>query len=96
MLFIGGLANVVKVFKMQQISGMRLERLRGGAQERLVHLREGQMPLIGEEQRRRRAADVVVVVEEERRKPPLVVVDVGEGQSRILKTPYKDVLVGQT
>ncbi|KAF5947560.1 hypothetical protein HYC85_013517 [Camellia sinensis] len=40
--FVGGLANVVKVFKMQQTDGMRLEKLRGGAQERLVQAREGQ------------------------------------------------------
>ncbi|KAF5451103.1 hypothetical protein F2P56_031399 [Juglans regia] len=51
--FLGGLANVVKVFKMQQLDGVRLEKLRGGAQERLMRLREGQVPLILEEQRRR-------------------------------------------
>ncbi|XP_009788724.1 uncharacterized protein LOC107830290 [Nicotiana tabacum] len=54
LLLIGGLMNVVKVFKMQQMSGLRLEKLRGGAQERLMQEREGQMPLIIEEQRRRR------------------------------------------
>ncbi|XP_074319795.1 uncharacterized protein LOC141656694 isoform X2 [Silene latifolia] len=48
-LFIGGLMNVVKVFKMQQIDGLRLEKLRGGAQERLVRVREGQVPLIIED-----------------------------------------------
>ncbi|KAF5731232.1 hypothetical protein HS088_TW19G00838 [Tripterygium wilfordii] len=53
MFFIGGLANVVKVFKMQQIDGLRLEKLRGGAQERLIQERECQVPLILEEQRRR-------------------------------------------
>ena len=41
MIFIGGLANAVKVFKMQQIDGLRLEKLRGGAQERLIREREG-------------------------------------------------------
>ncbi|PSS28800.1 Dynactin, like [Actinidia chinensis var. chinensis] len=51
--FVGGLTNVVKVFEMQQNS-MRLEKLRGGAQERLVREREGQVPLILEEQGRRR------------------------------------------
>lgn len=49
LLFIGGLMNVVKVFKMQQMNGLRLEKLRGGAQERLVREREGQVPLIIEE-----------------------------------------------
>ncbi|KAI3458032.1 hypothetical protein Pfo_014695 [Paulownia fortunei] len=78
-LFIGALANVVKVFKMQQLTGLRLEKLRGGAQERLVRIREGQVPLIVEEQRRLRAVDSVVE----------------EGQSREVPTPYKDVLVGQ-
>ncbi|XP_011005532.1 PREDICTED: uncharacterized protein LOC105111780 [Populus euphratica] len=38
MIFIGGLANAVKVFKMQQIDGLRLEKLRGGAQERILLL----------------------------------------------------------
>ena len=52
--FIGGLMNVVKVFKMQQMDGLRLEKLRGGAQERLIHEREGQIPLILEDQRRRK------------------------------------------
>ncbi|KAK6135344.1 hypothetical protein DH2020_030932 [Rehmannia glutinosa] len=81
LLFIGALANVVKVFKMQQLlDGLRLEKLRGGAQERLVLIREGQMPLIVEEQRRRRPVDV----------------NIEEGQSSEVPTPYKDVLVGQT
>ncbi|XP_057546789.1 uncharacterized protein LOC130825533 [Amaranthus tricolor] len=46
LLFLGGLMNVVKVFKMQQMNGLRLEKLRGGAQERLIRAREGQRPLI--------------------------------------------------
>ncbi|KAF6161639.1 hypothetical protein GIB67_017277 [Kingdonia uniflora] len=50
---VGGVANAVKVFKMQQMDGIRLEKLRGGAQERLNQVREGQVPLILEEQRRR-------------------------------------------
>ncbi|KAK1361173.1 Polypyrimidine tract-binding protein-like protein 2 [Heracleum sosnowskyi] len=59
MLFIGGITNVVKVFKMQQFdNGLRLEKLRGGAQERLAHVREGQVPLIRENQRRRQAEQV--------------------------------------
>lgn len=51
--FVGGLINVVKVYTMQQIEGLRLEKLRGGAQERLSQEREGQVPLIIEEQRTR-------------------------------------------
>lgn len=51
---IGGLTNVVKVFEMQQINGLRLEKLRGGAHERLMNEREGQVPLILEDQRRRK------------------------------------------
>ncbi|XP_054799484.1 uncharacterized protein LOC129303923 [Prosopis cineraria] len=46
LLFMGGMTNVVKVFKMQQTDGLRLEKLRGGAQE-------GRVPLILEDQRRR-------------------------------------------
>lgn len=46
--------NVAKVFKMQQMDGVRLEKLRGGAQERLNQEREGQVPLILEDQRRRK------------------------------------------
>ncbi|XP_068664619.1 uncharacterized protein [Aristolochia californica] len=52
--FIGGFINVIKVFQMQQMDGGRLEKLRGGAQERLSRAREGQVPLILEEQRQRR------------------------------------------
>ena len=39
---------------MQQIDGVRLEKLRGGAQERLICKREGQVPLIMDEQGRRK------------------------------------------
>lgn len=42
MLLIGGLANLVKVVKMQD--GIQLEKLRGGAQDRLVQDREGRVP----------------------------------------------------
>lgn len=45
---------MVKVFKMQQIDDIRLEKLRGGAHERLIHEREGQVPFILEDQRRRK------------------------------------------
>lgn len=33
---IGRLVNVVKVFKMQQMDGLWLEKLRGGAHKRLI------------------------------------------------------------
>lgn len=52
--FIGGIANVIKVFKMQQVDGVRLEKLRRGAQERLADEREAQVPFILEEQGRRK------------------------------------------
>ncbi|KAK1431801.1 hypothetical protein QVD17_08478 [Tagetes erecta] len=52
LLLIGGLANVVKVFKMLQMDRLRLEKLRGGAQERLSRVREGQTPFLREERRR--------------------------------------------
>ncbi|XP_027903072.1 uncharacterized protein LOC114163146 isoform X2 [Vigna unguiculata] len=38
LLLIGGLTNLIKVFKMQQMNGIRLEKLRGGAHERLGEL----------------------------------------------------------
>ncbi|CAJ1974365.1 unnamed protein product [Sphenostylis stenocarpa] len=50
MFFIGGLTNLIKVFKMQQMNGIRLEKLRGGAHERLESSREGRVPLIIERQ----------------------------------------------
>ncbi|XP_073006558.1 uncharacterized protein [Typha latifolia] len=50
--FAGGLFNVLKVFKMQQTDGLRLEKLRGGAQERLSRDREGRVPLNWEAARR--------------------------------------------
>ncbi|XWS50396.1 hypothetical protein CRYUN_Cryun12cG0084200 [Craigia yunnanensis] len=59
MFFMGGLTNVVKVFKMQQMSGLRLEKLRGGAQDRLIQGREGQVPLIIEERRRKMEVEEV-------------------------------------
>ncbi|RZC91357.1 hypothetical protein C5167_027417 [Papaver somniferum] len=65
-LFVGGLTNVAKVFKMQQMEGVRLEKLRGGAQERLNRDREGQVPLILEDQRRRK------IQTEEATQPPVV------------------------
>ena len=77
--------NLVKVFKMQQGDGnLRLEKLRGGAQERLAHEREGQVPLILEDQRRRRRQ-----AEEETAK-------LAAAPEPHISTPYKDVLIGQT
>nr|CAD1824051.1 unnamed protein product [Ananas comosus var. bracteatus] len=46
---IGGLVNLLKVYKMQQTDGLRLEKLRGGAQERLSRHHEGRVPLNWEE-----------------------------------------------
>ncbi|GAB2265106.1 hypothetical protein Dimus_000173 [Dionaea muscipula] len=58
LLFIGGLANVVKVFHMhQEVDGLRLERLRGGAQDRLIQEREGQTPFMIQGHRRRLTTD---------------------------------------
>ncbi|CAK9187726.1 unnamed protein product [Ilex paraguariensis] len=75
LLFIGGLTNVIKVFKMQQIDGLRLEKLRGGAQERLIIIREGHVPFIREEERR------IVWQAEEGRSAPTPYRDVLVGQS---------------
>ncbi|CAN6354159.1 unnamed protein product [Urochloa humidicola] len=49
------LLNVLKVFMMHQSDALRLEKLRGGAQERLSRDREGRVPLNWEEAARRRA-----------------------------------------
>jgi hypothetical protein len=49
------LLNVHKVFMMHQSDALRLEKLRGGAQERLSRDREGRVPLNWEEVDRRRA-----------------------------------------
>ncbi|KAI6697836.1 hypothetical protein NL676_017955 [Syzygium grande] len=77
---IGGLANVVKVFKMQQMDGLRLEKLRGGAHEQLTRAREGQMPLLSDDTERRRRRKLAEEAQPPAPTPP---------------TPYKDVLVGQ-
>ncbi|KAE8781452.1 hypothetical protein D1007_45317 [Hordeum vulgare] len=42
----GALFNVLKVFVMHQSDAPRLEKLRGGAQERLARDREGRVPLV--------------------------------------------------
>lgn len=65
---------------MQQIDGLRLEKLRGGAQEVLVQIQEGQAPLIVEERKRRRpqvegSQSAAVSVPDK-------------------ETPYKDALIG--
>ncbi|KAG1335177.1 putative Transcription factor SPEECHLESS [Cocos nucifera] len=65
---IGGLLNLVKVFKMQQMDGMGLEKLRGGAQERLGREREGQVPLILEDGRRRKLDEDKRAVSEDTRR----------------------------
>ncbi|KAG6391591.1 hypothetical protein SASPL_149347 [Salvia splendens] len=85
-LFIGAIVNVVKVFKMQQHNRMRLEKLRGGAQERLNELREGHMPLVSEDSRRRRKSDA-------QRSSNETAGDLEKGRAMKLPTPYKDVLL---
>ncbi|GAU48056.1 hypothetical protein TSUD_377300 [Trifolium subterraneum] len=83
--FIGGLTNVIKVFKMQQMNGMmRLEKLRGGAQERLVSAREGRVPLILDHHQ----PIINHQTKINRQLPEETKVDIP------LPTPYKDVLVG--
>ncbi|KAL4284025.1 hypothetical protein GQ457_16G025210 [Hibiscus cannabinus] len=57
MFMLGGLTNVVKVFKMQQMNGIRLEKLRGGAQDRLIEGRDRQVPLIIDERQRKMEVD---------------------------------------
>ena len=49
------LLNVLKVFMMHQSDALRLEKLRGGAQERLSRDSEGRVPLNWEEVARRAA-----------------------------------------
>ncbi|RLN09880.1 uncharacterized protein C2845_PM11G18810 [Panicum miliaceum] len=52
----GGVLNLLKVFKTQQMGGRGMEKLRGGAQERLAMEREGKVPLILEHGGGRRGA----------------------------------------
>lgn len=85
LLLVGGLANLVKVFKMQQ-GDLRLEKLRGGAHELLIREREGLGPLIVEEQRRVRRRQV----EELAAKTHASV-----GAPSETTSPYKDALVGE-
>ncbi|KAG2399716.1 uncharacterized protein HKW66_Vig0104310 [Vigna angularis] len=81
MLLIGGLTNLIKVFKMQQMNGIRLEKLRGGAHERLVSSREGHVPLIIERQS--------LSHEPQETKVTLPIPTPAPAS-----TPYKDVLIG--
>ncbi|CAN6705857.1 unnamed protein product [Malus baccata var. baccata] len=92
-LFLHGLQLLV--FKMQQMGdGLRLEKLRGGAQERLVHEREGQVPLILEDHRRRSSQRSSVRHDDEHH---LHHVEPNpNAAAEPVPTPYKDVLVGQT
>lgn len=59
----GGVLNLLKVFKTQQMGGRGMEKLRGGAQERLAMEREGKVPLILERGGRRGARDPAAVVQ---------------------------------
>ncbi|CAH8342514.1 unnamed protein product [Eruca vesicaria subsp. sativa] len=97
-LFVGGLMNVVKVFNFVQISGLRLEKLRGGAQDRLFEEREGYLPLVAEEERiRKMEADHASNRAKTRNQ-----LDSKEGAGTAeavmgsSQTPYKDVLLGQS
>ncbi|KAF8089974.1 hypothetical protein N665_0493s0029 [Sinapis alba] len=96
-LFVGGLMNVVKVFNFVQITGLRLEKLRGGAQDRLFEEREGYLPLVAEEERiRKMEAD-----QSSNRAKTRSHLDSKEGAGTAesmmgtSQTPYKDVLLGQ-
>nr|XP_043614263.1 uncharacterized protein LOC122586331 [Erigeron canadensis] len=88
LLLIGGLANVVKVFKMLQMDRLRLEKLRGGAQERLSRVREGQTPFLSEGRRRWPGN-----VDESKTEPPKLPPPPPPPPPPE-PTPYKDVLVG--
>lgn len=95
--------NVVKVFKMQQIDGLRLEKLRGGAHERLMREREGNVPLIIEEQRRRtkpavteEAAKTAASAPAPAPAPAAPTPMPHKNVATPAATPYKDVLTGQT
>lgn len=89
--------NVVKVFNFVQITGLRLEKLRGGAQDRLFEEREGYLPLVAEEERiRKMEAD-----QSSNRAKTRSHLDSKEGAGTAesmmgtSQTPYKDVLLGQ-
>lgn len=71
---------------MQQPNEVTLEKLRGGAQEMLIEIREGHMPLIPEDSRRRRPEDSGKGTQVGVQK---------KDQPTQLPTPYKDVLVSR-
>ncbi|CAD5332531.1 unnamed protein product [Arabidopsis thaliana] len=98
-LFVGGLLNVVKVFNFVQISGLRLEKLRGGAQDRLLEGREGYLPLVAEEERiRKMEADHEASSRVKPRSHATSKAGAGATETVVVSspTPYKDVLVGQS
>lgn len=66
----GGVLNLLKVFKTQQMGGRGMEKLRGGAQERLAMEREGKVPLILEHGGRRGTRDPAVVPPPPQQQPP--------------------------
>ncbi|KAL0738526.1 hypothetical protein Bca4012_014736 [Brassica carinata] len=79
------------------ITGLRLEKLRGGAQDRLLEVREGYLPLVAEEERiRKMEAD-----QASNRAKTRSHLDSKEGGGTAesvmgtSQTPYKDVLLGQ-
>ncbi|CAL9099874.1 unnamed protein product [Musa acuminata var. zebrina] len=75
---VGGLMNTVRVFKMQRTEGLRLEKLRGSAHERLAKVRE-ELPLILESNKKSRK-------QQEEGRPVSAPTSV--------PTPYKDALLG--
>lgn len=88
--------NVVKVFNFVQITGLRLEKLRGGAQDRLLEEREGYLPLVVEEERIRK---MEAYEASNRAKPRGHLVSEARAAEAVIEsspTPYKDVLVGQS
>ncbi|XP_047307278.1 uncharacterized protein LOC124910649 [Impatiens glandulifera] len=87
--FTGGMNNVVKVFKMQQMEGgVRLEKLRGGAQERLEEERGGDdhFPLMLNH-------DHIIKIPTTDDKPPHTP-SAKPRVAALTPTPYKDVLLG--
>ncbi|ONK66492.1 uncharacterized protein A4U43_C06F8760 [Asparagus officinalis] len=93
-------SHMILVFKMHQMDGIRLEKLRGGALERLIREREGKVPLILNDDSRRRRR---FLAEDD---PPLPQTPViastsykeveapqPQPQPSALATPYKDVLI---
>lgn len=92
--------NVVKVFNFVQITGLRLEKLRGGAQDRLLEVREGYLPLVAEEERVRKMEADEASDRAKTRAHLATKAGAGAGAAETAAqsspTPYKDVLVGQS